>query len=242
MWYSTVSYGQLWKENYFASTQEYSEFSIAFPTKLAKHQLVSKVYPFLFKKSHWHFELFDFLGRVPHICVVKYSSNFPSDKLEHYGFRGHALGSLSSYQSDTKQYTPMEDTPYETQSTLYGLQWSILCPLLFLLYINDIQNCTTNLHFRSFSDDTAVFLHGDDPEKITTNRNNEMKILCIGITLTNWNVASIKGTELEKKDICEIKIGKDCISRTEYTKHIGLTIDETLTWEYQVNEICNFIS
>ena len=42
-----------------------------------------------------------------------------------------------------------------------------------------------------------------------------------------------------RKDICEIKIGKDSIPRTQYTKYIGLIIDETLTWEYQVNEICN---
>ena len=97
-------------------------------------------------------------------------------KLEHYGFRGHALGFLRSYLSDRKQYTSIQDTPSETLSISYGVpQGSILGPLLFLLYINDLQNSITNSDLRLFADDTAVFLHGDDPETVTADANNEMK-------------------------------------------------------------------
>ena len=103
-------------------------------------------------------------------------------KLEHYGFRGHALGFLRSYLSDRKQYTSIQDTPSETLSISYGVpQGSIVGPLLFLLYINDPQNCITNSDLRLFANDTTVFLHGDDPETITADASNEMKKLCNGI-------------------------------------------------------------
>ena len=52
---------------------------------------------------------------------------------------------------------------------------AILGPLLFLLYINDLQNSITNSDLRLFADDTAVFLHGDDPETVTADANNEIK-------------------------------------------------------------------
>ena len=52
---------------------------------------------------------------------------------------------------------------------------SILGPLLFLLYINDLQNSITNSDLRLFADDTTVFLHGDDPPTVTADANNEMK-------------------------------------------------------------------
>ena len=169
-------------------------------------------------------------------------------KLEHYGFRGHAFGFLGSYLNDRKQYTSIQDTPSETLCISYGVpQGSILCPLLFLLYINDLQNCITNSDIRLFADDTAMFLRGDGPETITTDANNEMKNIVqwynankSKLSLNKSNLFLFHGIRKKnKKYICEIKIGKDSIPRTEYSKYIGLTIGETLTWEYQVNAICN---
>ena len=133
-------------------------------------------------------------------------------------------------------------------SVSYGVpQGSILGPLLFHLYINDLQNCVNNSDLRLFADDTAVFLHGDDTETVIADANSEMK------NIVQWNNANKLKLSLNKsnfiifhgirkshrKDICEIEISKDSIPRTEYTKYIDLIIDETLTWEYQVNEICN---
>ena len=116
-------------------------------------------------------------------------------KLEHYGFRGHALGFLRSYLSDRKQYTSIQDTPSETLSISYGVpQGSILGPLLFLLYINDLQNSITNSDLRLFADDTAVFLYGDDPETVTADANNEMK------NIVQWYYANKLKLSLNKSN------------------------------------------
>ena len=92
-----------------------------------------------------------------------------------------------------------------------------------------------------------MFLHGDDPETVTVDAKNEIKNIVrwynankLKLSLNKSNFIIFHGIRKNPgKDICEIKIGKDSIPRTEYTKYIGLIIDETLTWEYQVNEICN---
>ena len=84
-------------------------------------------------------------------------------KLEHYGFCGHSLLFLESYFTDRRQYTSTNNCKSNTRSITYGVpQGSILGPLLFLLYINEIRYVSRNIDLRLFADDTAIFLHHKD--------------------------------------------------------------------------------
>ena len=75
-------------------------------------------------------------------------------KLDHYGIRGSAHKLLSSYLCNRQQYVNINNVNSDTQSINYGvLQGSILGPLLFLLYINDLENSVNNTP-RLFADDT----------------------------------------------------------------------------------------
>ena len=81
-------------------------------------------------------------------------------KLDHYGFRGHSNAFIESYLSNRKQFTEINNTRSSVTSVEYGVpQGSVLGPLLFLLFINDIEFATFEVESRLFADDTSLILH-----------------------------------------------------------------------------------
>ena len=82
-------------------------------------------------------------------------------KLERYGIRGIPYDLIKSYLSDRYQAVNIDGTLSEREAVQCGVpQGSVLGPLLFLIYINDLQNCFTspNVKFVLYADDTNIFV------------------------------------------------------------------------------------
>ena len=78
-------------------------------------------------------------------------------KLEHYGFRGSFLDFIMNFLKDRKYFVSVNGLISDIKISNIGVpQGSTLGPLLFLLYINDIINCSNILKFILFADDTTV--------------------------------------------------------------------------------------
>ena len=87
--------------------------------------------------------------------------------MENYGIRGIPLALLKSYMSNRQQLTNFNGTKSCLQSVLYGVpQGSVLGPLLFLVYINDIVNCSKLGHFVMFADDTNIFVAANSGKEV----------------------------------------------------------------------------
>ena len=99
-------------------------------------------------------------------------------KLEYYGFRGVVLKWLSNYLQNRKQYVFYNNTKSDYKSISCGVpQGSILGPLLFLLYINDITNVSNKLFLLLFADDSNAFITGKNVDQLIDTMNSELSKL-----------------------------------------------------------------
>ena len=83
-------------------------------------------------------------------------------KVDLYGITGNALSMIKSYLTDSKQKCQLGDLiTSQSRVTCCIPQGSILGPLLFLLYINDLPDCLRQVSPRLFADDTNLTAAGE---------------------------------------------------------------------------------
>ena len=87
-------------------------------------------------------------------------------KMERYGIRGLPLQLFASYLTNRQQYVKTGNTVSSEQT---------VGPVLFLIYINDLPNCSNTLTFRIFADDTNVFASASDLKVLEKMVNSELK-------------------------------------------------------------------
>ena len=156
---------------------------------------------------------------------------------------------IESYLSNRKQYVTVDSVNSSMLNIVCGVpQGSILGPLLFLVYINDIQCSSNLLSFIQFADDTSIFYTHNDISFITTTLNNELQKvsqwlksnkLVINMSKTNFMVFSNISHNIE--DI-KIHMNEFQILHTNHTKFLGVHIDESMSWKYHIGEVCAKIS
>jgi hypothetical protein len=184
-----------------------------------------------------------------------------TDKLEHYGFRGHSLQFLQSYYTDRSQYTCINTTHSGLSKTTCGVpQGSTLGPLLFLIFINDINECIkhhvpandTNVQIRLFADDTSIIICNKNLTDLLTKTRQIVSLLNswyntnklqLNFKKSNYIIFHKKGKHKEVSELPNsISIGNDHIQKVNETKYIGITIDQHLSWTSHVNNICRSLA
>ena len=169
------------------------------------------------------------------------------EKLSHYGFRGHCLSFLKSYITNRRQYTRINGCDSNVLSLEYGVpQGSVLGPLLFILYINDIQYCIDRHDIRLFADDTSIFLFNKNFDELIRQSSEKMQNIYqwflankLSLSFPKSNFVIFHGKNKQTKDeVREIVIDSNkVIPRQNSAKYIGLTLDSILNWEQHVQEI-----
>ena len=170
-------------------------------------------------------------------------------KLENYGIRGPPLALLQSYMTKRQQLTNFNGTKSDILSLLYGVpQGSVLGPLLFILYINDIIKCSKLGHFVMFADDTNIFVVANTENEVYSKANKLLKEINLYMLSNQLHINTEKCVYMhfrpnynhdEQKHCARAKvvgsdnqlfIHKNKIKKTNMARFLGIIIDEDLNW------------
>ena len=129
-------------------------------------------------------------------------------------------------------------------------QGSVLGPLLFLIYINDIPNSSSKLSFCLFADDTNMLFADNNLRSLEATVNNELKNVCDWLTANKLTLNTKKSYFVifrprQKKLEYEVNltvIGNNTDTLTsleckEYVKYLGVLIDSHLSWKFHIDYV-----
>lgn len=167
-------------------------------------------------------------------------------KLEHYGVRGRS-NDLRSYLQHRSQFVTNETFNSNTKRLKTGVpQGSILGPLLFIVYINDIFSSATNCKWVGYADDTALFFRGVQPDRLVSLANDVLaevlawskrNALRINTKKTQAIFFRTRHTVIEPTK--NLYLDNDIISTVNEIKALGVIFTETLSWNKHVQHVCN---
>ena len=243
-------------ERYIASrlTKYLSKYSIITPqqygfqkglsTTDAIINLTEHIYTALNNREHNCTVLIDFkkaFDTVNHSILLQ--------KLKFYGIRGEPHKLFTSYLTNRKQAVKIGETISDYKSVTIGVpQGSVLGPLLFLLYVNDLPNASNKLKTILFADDTTLSLNGANHQDLTTDINSEL------IKIKDWTQANRLSLNLKKTYALTITnrrhdtvaqsivMNDKVVKPVHQTKLLGITLDSNITFEEHIHNIGNKIS
>ena len=168
-------------------------------------------------------------------------------KLECYGIRGLVNDFFRSYLTNRRQYTVINGVNSELRTVTCGVpQGSVLGPLFFLLYINDLYKSIGHESGRLYADDAAIITSNSNL-KIAQQQAREMftklyhwcvaNKLSINNDKTNFVQFHMKNKPVPKHFEC-IKTDVMQINRVNSIQYLGMLLDEHLYWHEHVDQIC----
>lgn len=172
------------------------------------------------------------------------------EKLTTIGIRDVALEMFSSYLKDRQQVVKIDGYQSRALPIHCGVpQGSILGPLLFLIYINNVDKIGLNGHITLYADDTCLFYFGTSMNNIISQAQQDLdtltawlqqNLLTINASKTSFIIFKAKNKPIPPFN--SLKIHNIPIQEKKHEKYLGLHLDSQLTWKPHIDHIKKKIS
>ena len=199
-------------------------------------------------------------GKIVGVVLVDFKKAFDlvdheilKDKMKIYGIKDEALLWLNSYLTDRKQQVTIDNTKSDFKPISCGVpQGSILGPLLFLLFINDLPLYTNNVFTDLYADDTTLYDIQDSLEQLENNLQSALNSLHIwckqnGMKLNSSKTKVMLVTSNQKRqrltnENLDLIFNNESLNMISNDKILGVFVDNNLTWSEHIKFLTKKIS
>ena len=166
-------------------------------------------------------------------------------KLTHYGIRGIANKWFQSFLEDRKQFVSVQDSKSAEKPIKYGVpQGSVLGPLLFILFINDLHKAVEFSSVHHFADDTNLLLIDKSLKKINKHINRDLKLAVDWIRANKLSLNASK-TEIvlfkpRNKKITKqlnFRVSGQKIKQSSQVRYLGVILQDDLNWDAHLTNL-----
>jgi len=173
-------------------------------------------------------------------------TNILIEKLKVYGISGPYNNLIKSYLTNRQNTAKIGNIYSKFTYIKYGVpQGSVLGPLLFNIYINDIKYLARNFEINLFADDTSLFCSASNYSKLVEKCNTALNVCHnwlhsnkLTLNISKSHFLDFSKSKLNRPTI-ELKIGSEPLLEVEYTKYLGLQIQNNLKWDRHIVAVIN---
>ena len=170
-------------------------------------------------------------------------------KLKKAGISGNLLAWFANYLSDRYQQVVIRGQNSEKGLIKAGVpQGSVLGPLLFLIYINDITNIT-NCNIKLFADDTSLYIEFDDNQTATDQLNTDLTNIqswadqwLVNFSPPKTKLMTCSFKKSNRSIAKNVTFNNTVLTSVKCHKHLGLILSDDLTWSKHIESILKNVS
>ena len=174
------------------------------------------------------------------------------DKLTMYGITGKLHSLIKSFLTDRTQFVAIQQGT--RSSTILPIdigvpQGSILAPSLFLVYVNDLLSYTLHSKAFAYADDTVFVTKSDNFDTLNDLCDTDLHLIeswCRNnrmlLNIKKSHYMLVQPSHRATSQDLDLKINHTKLNRNVKTKLLGFTLNDSLTWDDHVDQICSKIN